>query len=214
MPVAHCLESFMSRPEFTCFRGWNILAVAWYPLIRKGWVYSSKLWGLQSLWRQRTLSVFHMFHIFHSFHASRVAVFQDCDVPGLPGTQFSCLSGFACFKELMGAVSRSKWCAVSTSRSSASSKTTSQRFTKSRFAVTHSGKFWSLRVEFELLLCLFSSCQLLAFISSLCWVWNVFFLMEIHVKWGSVLTRSADRGWRSYPAWLYKSWRMLAGKLR
>lgn len=39
-------------------------------------------------------------------------------------TWVPCLSGFACFKELMGAVSRSKWCAVSTSRNSASSRTT------------------------------------------------------------------------------------------
>lgn len=149
-------------------------------------------------------------NIFHSFHASRVAVFQDCDVPGLPGAQFSCLSGFACFKELMGAVSRSKWCAVSTSRSSASSKTTSQRFTKSRFAVTHSGKFWSLRVEFALSLLIVSTTGI-----------HIFTLLSLKCLFFdgnsceiSVLTRSADRGWRSYPAWLYKSWRMLAGKLR
>ena len=67
VPVAHYLESFMSRPEFTRFRGLNILAVAWYPLIWKGWVYSSKLSGLQSLWMQRALSVFHMFHIYQYF---------------------------------------------------------------------------------------------------------------------------------------------------
>lgn len=142
-------------------------------------------------------------------------------------TWVPCLSGFACFKELMGAVSRSKWCAVSTSRNSASSRTTLTNkrclprcrlwhlsdYTHTDF--TH-GKIYRhpycKRALYRLIdarvTCPIQRAKTpdsLCYI--ICLVGKVLSLENTALPQFNVAASP-------HPTWLYKSWRMFAGKLR